>query len=59
MVQWLGLGLSTAVAWIQPLVGEVRSRKLGSMAKKQKQRLRALKQTALVVPIVLHSLPYC
>ena len=37
MVQWLGLGAFTAVAWVQSLVGELRSYKLCSAAKKKKK----------------------
>ena len=33
MVQWLGLGTSTAVAQVQSLVGELRSRKLRGVVK--------------------------
>ena len=33
VVQWLGFGAFTAVAWVQPLVGELRSSKLCGMAK--------------------------
>ena len=35
-VQWLGLGAFTAVAWVQSLVGELRSRKPHSATKKTK-----------------------
>ena len=42
MVQWLGLQAFTAVAWVQSLVGELRSRKVGGMAKnKQKKKIHA------------------
>ena len=34
-VQWLGPSVFTAGAWVQPLVGELRSRKLRSEAKKK------------------------
>ena len=37
-VQWLGLSTFTAAAWVQSLVGEVRSRKLFSEAKKKKKK---------------------
>ena len=35
MVQWLGLHTSAAGAWVQFLVGELRSHELHSMAKKR------------------------
>ena len=36
MVWWLGCGTFTAVAGVQSLVGELRSRKLSGVAKKKK-----------------------
>ena len=36
VVQWLGLPVFTAVAWVQSLVGELRSHKPRHMAKKIK-----------------------
>ena len=36
VVQWLGLGAFTAVAWLQSLVGELRSLTPCSVAKKKK-----------------------
>ena len=36
MVQWLGLSAFTAGAWVQSLVGELRSHKLHGMAKEKK-----------------------
>ena len=38
MVQWVGLFVFTAVVQVQSLVGELRSRKLGCMAKKKKRK---------------------
>ena len=35
-IQWLGLDASTSVAWVQSLVGELRSRKPPGMARKKK-----------------------
>ena len=37
-VQWLGLGAFTSVAWVQSLVGEVRSCKPRGTAKKKKKK---------------------
>ena len=42
VVQWLGLGAFTAVAQVQSLVEELRSRKLHSTTK-QKKPINALK----------------
>ena len=38
MVQWLGCGTFTAIAWVQPLVGEIRSHKPLSTAQKNKTK---------------------
>jgi len=38
VVQWLGLTFFTAVAWIQSLVGELRSYKMHGMAKNKKEK---------------------
>ena len=38
MVQWLGLGTFTGRAWVQSLVGEIRSCKLRGMAKLKKKK---------------------
>ena len=38
MVQWLGLGAFTAGAQVQSLIRELRSHKLGSVAKKKKKK---------------------
>ena len=38
MVWWLGFGTFTAVAWVQSLVGELRSRKQCGVAKKKKKK---------------------
>ena len=38
VVQWLGLCAFTAVAWVQSLIGELRSHKLLSTAKKKKRK---------------------
>ena len=37
-VQWFGLGAFTAIAWVQPLVGELRSHKPPGMARKKIKR---------------------
>ena len=37
MVQWLGCGIFTAIAWVQPLFREIRSHKPLSTAKKKKK----------------------
>ena len=42
MVQWLGLGAFTAVAWVPSLVEELRSRNPRSMAKKKKKKEGAM-----------------
>ena len=34
-IQWLGLGTFTAMAWVQPLVKELRSYKPRGMAKRK------------------------
>ena len=38
VVQWLGLGSSTSVAWVQSLVQELRFHKSSSAAKKKKKK---------------------
>ena len=38
MVQWLGCGTFTAIAWVQPLFREIRSHKPLSTAKKKKKK---------------------
>lgn len=38
MAQWLGLGIFTAVAWVQPLVSELRSCKPCRVAEKKAER---------------------
>ena len=43
MVQWLGLGTFTAMAWVQSLVRELRSYKpLGVDKKKEEEERRTL-----------------
>ena len=37
VVQWLGLGIFTAMAWVQSLVGELRSHEPHGMEKKKKR----------------------
>ena len=44
MVQWLGLGTFTAAAWVQSLVGELKSCKLHGVAKKKKKEKKNKKR---------------
>ena len=41
-VQWLGLGIFTTMAWVQSLVGELRSHEPHGVAEKKKERNSAL-----------------
>ena len=51
-VQWLGLHAFTAVVWVRSLVRELRSHKLCSAAKKQKQTNKKPSARADNKPIV-------
>ena len=46
MAQWLGLGAFTALAWVQSLVGELRSQKPRGAAKKKKEKKKKEKSVS-------------
>ena len=57
MVQGLGLCAFTAPASAQSLVREIRSQKLGGVAKKKKKIIIVINMQNLEIEIILHNCP--